>query len=208
MSPVSVWRCLTKIDIWLTLCSQGCYEQQASLPFGFRQGSIGLTTLGERQAVTAHHPTIYAPLRLAPGRSWRLAVGLTGVYTLAVLVTAGLPLPTWSRLALASVLAIGAWWEMAVHVLHSSPRAILEALWDGQGNWTLYLASGAQLNAELERDSLVTLPLVVLNFRTGSWRRHSIILTSDNCDPEQLRQLRVRLRLEYGRTSPDREPGF
>jgi hypothetical protein len=49
---------------------------------------------------------------------------------------------------------------------------------------------------------------VVLNFRTGSWRRHSIILTSDNCDPEQLRQLRVRLRLEYGRTSPDREPGF
>jgi len=129
------------------------------------------------------------------------------VNALALLVIAGSPLPGWGRLALGGALAIQAWREMTVHILRSSSRAILEALWDGQGDWTLHVASGTWCPAELERDSLVTLPLVVLNFHARSRRRCSLILTTDNCDPELLRRLRVRLRLEYGRPPQKLDPG-
>lgn len=112
---------------------------------------------------------------------------------------------------LAIILFIQFCGEVAAHVLHSVPWAIREALWDGEGVWTLYFASGTHCTATLEPDSLVTIPLIVLNFRIDSWRWRSLILTTDNCDQEVLRRLRVRLRLEGAQpalapTTPASEP--
>jgi hypothetical protein len=59
----------------------------------------------------------------------------------------------------------------------------------------LTLASGRQVGARLLSNSFVSAPVVVLNFRRGSWWPCSLVLTSDNMDPDLLRRLRVRLRL-------------
>jgi Membrane-bound toxin component of toxin-antitoxin system len=149
--------------------------------------------------VTRPHTALYTPLSLTPGASRRLAWGLVTVHGLAVIVGV-LPLPValgW-RLLVSSLLIAVACHDICVQALRCSSRAILTAEWHGHGIWRLRLRSGRVLEGRLLGDSYVSGALVVLNFRTGRWGRRSLVLTSGNCDPDQLRRLRVRLRLEQG----------
>lgn len=150
--------------------------------------------------MTIPQPPVYAPLRLRPGRSSRLAAFLLLVHSLAVAVLTATALPLWVRLGLVLALVASLIHGHALHVARDWPWAITGAVWDELGLWRLTLASGRTLEAELLSDSFVTLPLVVLNFRTGPWwSRRSLVLASDAMDREMLRKLRVRLKLEYAR---------
>lgn len=146
---------------------------------------------------------VYAPLRLEPGRSPRLAAFLLLVHGLALVALMVAPLSLWARLGLGLMLVASLLHGHRLHIARDSPRAITRAVWDELGRWRLTLASGRTLEATLLPDSFVTLPLVVLNFRTGPWwSRRSLILAGDAMGAEPLRKLRVRLKLEYGREQP------
>jgi toxin CptA len=58
------------------------------------------------------------------------------------------------------------------------------------------LVSGAEHEVRLAPTTFATLPLVVLNFRCGLLRRRALPVFADALDPEQLRRLRQRLRIE------------
>lgn len=153
--------------------------------------------------MTLPHHAVYAPLRLEPGRSPRLAAFLLLVHGLALAALMAAPLSLWVRLGLGLVLVASLIHGHALHIARASPRVITRAVWDELGLWRLTLASGRTLEAQLLPDSFVTLPLVVLNFRTGPWwSRRGLVLTGDAVDPELLRKLRVRLKLEYGKERP------
>jgi hypothetical protein len=142
-------------------------------------------------------------LRITPTRSGWFGALWGLIYMGVILVITQLPLPIWSQWVLVGLLSLQTGQEVGTHILRNTPHAITHALWDAQGRWVLQFASGLRCIAELEGDSLVTLALLVLNFRLSSGRRCSLILTTDNCDSESLRQLRVRLHLEHGRLAQD-----
>ena len=144
-----------------------------------------------------NHPRLYAPLRLQPGRSRLLAVFLLTIHVLALVALIPLPLEVWWKLAIVGGLLVDLGWSYRLHAVKTSGSAIVEAVWDGEGIWQLSLGNGDQVEAVLLPDSVVTLSLVVLNFR-GNGRRRSLVLTIDNTDAEQLRRLRARLRVESG----------
>jgi toxin CptA len=143
-------------------------------------------------------PALQAPLRLAPRSSLKLALYLLLIHGAAALILlSAVPSPPWLRLGLWVLLAGSLHWSWQMQVTHQAHAAIVQAVWDREGAWELTVRSGERVEAELLPDSFVTLPLVVLNFSTSRWRRRSLVLTADNTDPELLRQLRVRLRLEF-----------
>jgi toxin CptA len=80
--------------------------------------------------------------------------------------------------------------------LLSSPRAIVQIIWDSQNVWLLHQRNGIECVGKLLPSCFVGPRLVVLNFVVGFWwRRISVILLPDNVDSEALRRLRVRLRI-------------
>lgn len=137
----------------------------------------------------------FVPLRISPSRSCWLGWFLVASHGLAL---AGLllgPWPWWGQallgalvLALLLLAALGPW-------LRRLPWSIVAAQWDGQGPWTLTLSSGAQVEGRLLADSLVTLPLILLNFRAGRWRRLTLILPPDALPADSSRRLRAALRM-------------
>jgi toxin CptA len=140
-------------------------------------------------------PGAAAPLRLRPAPSRSLGIGLALVHALAAVATALVPAPGWVKAAVTLALAVSLAHAFRGHVLRRAPDAVVEASWDEQGVWRLRLGCGAEETARLLPDSLVTVPLVVLNFATGRWRRRSLVLPADALPPEARRRLRVRLRL-------------
>ncbi len=148
---------------------------------------------------------LYSPLRLQPRSSRYLALFLFLAHGMAAVTLFVVPLPLWLKPALLIALAGSLQWSYRMQVSRSAHGAIVQAVWDGEGVWEITLRSGQQLEAVLLPDSFVTLPLVVLNFSTGRWRRRSLVLTQDNTASELLRKLRVRLRLEY--QDENRRPG-
>ncbi len=153
--------------------------------------------------MTTSQHAVYAPLRLQPGRSRSLAAFLLLVHGLSVAALVITPLPLWLQLGLGLLLMASLIHGYALHIFRAAPQAITTAVWDELGLWRVTLASGRTLEAQLLPDSFVTLPLVVLNFRTGPWwSRRSLVLAGDAMDPELLRKLRVRLKLEFGKEQP------
>ncbi len=145
---------------------------------------------------------LYSPLRLQPQSSRRLALYLLSIHALAALSLLAVPMPLWLKPGLLLLLAGSLDWSYRMQVKRSAQASIVDALWDGEGHWELTLRSGERIQAELLPDSFITLSLVVLNFSTSRWRRRSLVLTTDNTDPDLLRKLRVRLRLEYREGKP------
>jgi toxin CptA len=110
----------------------------------------------------------------------------------------------WAQLGTGLLVALSLIHGIRLYVARNAPQAITSALWDEMGIWTLTLASGENLTARLLPDSFVTVPLIVLNFKTDfHWRSRSLILSSDTVDSGLLRKLRVRLKLEYGTEKND-----
>ena len=130
----------------------------------------------------------------------RLTIFLFVAHTLAAVAVTAVPLPLWVKLGTGLLVALSLVRGFRLHIARNTARAISSVLWDEMGVWKLTLASGESLDARLLPDSVVTLPLIVLNFKTNSrWRSRSLVLSSDAVDADLLRKLRVRLKLEYGK---------
>ncbi len=137
------------------------------------------------------------PIRIRPESSTWLAVGLTLAHTGALVIAVLLPWPAWAKVLLALALAASLHWSLAWHVLHRGD-SITEAILQGDGSWTVKTGRAEAQPATLAPDSVVTLHLTVLVFKLADGRRRSLLVLSDNIDPETHRRLRVRLRFPLG----------
>ncbi|MCB1829677.1 MAG: hypothetical protein H6964_17710 [Chromatiaceae bacterium] len=89
------------------------------------------------------------------------------------------------------------WWRgWSVHVALSSRSAVEKVEWGMDDGWILYQKQGAQSGAKLQQRNFVAPWMTLLSFScsSGFFSRY-VILLGDNCDADQLRRLRVRLRL-------------
>lgn len=133
------------------------------------------------------------PLTLRPRLSRRLAAFVLLTHLLAS--AAVLALPGYWPLLLLPVAASLAY-QLQVHVLRRAPWSIQSIRWEADGTWRIAQVSGREIEARLSPSTFVSLPLVVLNLRSGMLRRWSLPLFADALDPDQLRRLRQRLRIE------------
>ena len=133
------------------------------------------------------------PLLIEPGFSCRLAAFI--VLTHAAAGAAVLALPgTWRLLVLPVAASLG--YQLTAQIWRRAPWCIRSVLWQSDGTWRIILVSGRELEATLSPSTFVSVPLIVLNLRLGRLRRRSLPLFSDALDPEQLRRLRQRLRVD------------
>jgi hypothetical protein len=100
------------------------------------------------------------------------------------------------RAALAAMVLAGLLYAVVAQVLLLAPWVVREATWRPDGVWILTLVSGEQVEARLQPSSFVSPILILLNFRCRRWRSCSLVLPPDCLDPDLLRRLRARLRLE------------
>jgi toxin CptA len=135
------------------------------------------------------------PLLIRPGVSRRFAgfVGLTHLAAAAVIPV--LPAGPLSLLLLIPV-GISVLYVGYVDVLRRAPWSIGSVLWQSDGTWRIRFVSGSEREARLCAATFISLPLVVLRFRFGFLRRRTLPVFADALDPEQLRRLRQRLRIE------------
>jgi len=134
-------------------------------------------------------------LRLRPQKSATLLTFTLAVHAGAMGMVLFLPLEFWLQFLVLLAVAVSLLQATRTHLLRSSDSAIKSAQWDSAGEWTLFLANGDEPAAQLKASSYLQPWLVVLNFSTSRFRRHTLILLPDAIDPERLRRLRVRLRL-------------
>ena len=135
-------------------------------------------------------------LTIRPGVSRRLALYLALVHGLSLVVVGLLPLAAAWRLLLGLGVLLSLVLGLGGPIWHRWPWDLAQAAWHGDGRWTLTLGSGREVEGRLLGSTFVSPALVVLNFRSGRWRTRSLVLLPDNLDPDLLRRLRVRLRLE------------
>ena len=83
--------------------------------------------------------------------------------------------------------------------------AVRQIEWLPGGEWVLYDSRAVAESAKLLGNSTVWSWIVVLGFSTGTFKRRYVILPGDNADADQVRRLRVRLKLE--RASGDQKQG-
>lgn len=135
------------------------------------------------------------PLLIRPGLSRRFALFAALTHLAAAAVIPALPAGPLSLVLLLPV-ALSALYIGYVDVLRRAPWSIRSVLWDSDGTWRIQLVSGAECEARLSPATFISLSLVVLNFRLGLLRRRALPIFADALDPEQLRRLRQRLRIE------------
>ena len=135
-------------------------------------------------------------LHIAPATSLRLGLFLCGTHLGALILIPFLPIEPMLQLAMGLLVSINLAHALRTHALRTNSYAIRSAEWDAEGEWILFMASGEKVSAQLKGSSYVQPWLVVLNFSIGRFLSRSLILLPDAVDPELLRRLRVRLRLE------------
>lgn len=135
------------------------------------------------------------PLLIRPRLSRYLAGFVLVTHLVAAAVILALPLGVY-RLPLLLLVLGGLGYSLFARVLGRAPWSPVAALWASNGDWTLSFASGRELPARLSPSTYVGVRLVVLSFHYGRFRRCAMPLFPDALDPEQLRRLRQRLRVE------------
>jgi toxin CptA len=143
------------------------------------------------------------PLSLSPRFSPRLAAFVLLTHLLAAAAVLGLPGP-WPMLLLPVAASLA--YQLQVHVRRRAPWSIRSILWAADGTWRVALVSGREIEARLCPSTFVSVPLLVINLRSGPLRRWSLPLFADALDPEQLRRLRQRLRIEGTGSDRDAAP--
>lgn len=125
---------------------------------------------------------------------------LVGTHLLAAVVALliplePVPLEPLARVLLLLLVTLSLGYGLWAQVLALAPWSLREATWSEQG-WRLGFRNGRQREAVLLSSTLISVRLVILHFRVGWLRYPQLILTEEVIAPEQLRQLRVRLRLQ------------
>ncbi|NBC48331.1 MAG: hypothetical protein GVY22_10130 [Gammaproteobacteria bacterium] len=134
-------------------------------------------------------------LQLQPRRSRLLLLLLTLSHLLAAAAALAVPLDPSLLTALLILVTASLAYRVWGSILGQAPWSLREARWSERG-WRLQFRNGRCLDATLLPSTLVTTRLVLLNFRVHWLRYHSLLLTNEVVEPEQLRRLRARLRLE------------
>lgn len=137
------------------------------------------------------------PILIRPARSYWLLLFLIVMHLLAAIAVLLTPLQFWPRLGLALLVVLSLGYRIWASVLGKAPWSVREVVLSAQG-WRLALENGRSLSATLLPSTVITVWLVVLNFRVGWWRHYSLVLTTEVMTPDALRRLRARLRLEQG----------
>ena len=119
----------------------------------------------------------------------------------ASLVPGALPLPLPLLAALQVAVAASLYHTLFGRVLGRSPRALLGAVWESDGAWTVVDAGGNRHEAWLLDSSYVHPRLLILNFRLAGGVR-TMVLLPDSLPPSVFRRLLVRLRLSRSGGGP------
>ncbi len=153
-----------------------------------------------------------ATIDLAPRPSLRALKLLFWLHVvpLALMLAALEPGPAMA--ALATALGVSWLWLRRHPAFGFGRKALARLTWHQDGKWTLHQASGENFEAELLGNSLVHQRLIVLNFavqkelrrprlfESGPWHSRQAhrarVLLGDELEPELLRRLRARLRIE------------
>lgn len=96
-------------------------------------------------------------------------------------------------------------WFLLLHRTRIQAQAQTILIWRADGSWLVEEASGQPQHHRALASCFTSHRLTILGFRTGGLLRRYYLLLTDNCDPEQHRQLRVRLRQKV--TQQDRGVG-
>lgn len=123
----------------------------------------------------------------------RLAAYVVSIHGIAAAGILATPLAHYAVLGILVLLAASLTCGLC-RVLLLSPRAVSALTYDRDGTWSLELVDGAELTVELRPGALIHPRFMVLSFR-GPRRGLSLALIDDNADRDQVRRLRVRLRL-------------
>lgn len=134
-------------------------------------------------------------IAIEPSFSPKLAGYVVLVHLLAFLTVAVLPIPLPVGALLYVAIAFSLIYMYATHVLRMGPLALKAIALDPVSGWILYGARVTIKNARLRPESLVLRQLIILNFSIGWLRSRSIVLTPDAVNSQQLRRLRVAIRL-------------
>ncbi len=104
--------------------------------------------------------------------------------------------PGWGMAGLAFALGASWLWLRRHPAFGFGNKALTRLTWHQDGSWTLHPAGGGTLQGRLAGNSLVHARLIVLNFQLTQGGRCSRVLLGDELEPELLRRLRARLRVE------------
>ena len=147
------------------------------------------------------------PLRIEFARS-RLAVAFVAVAWLASTLVIAV-IPGSMLLRGFAVVAIGAYalWTLRSWAVHAMPKSIVAFELAADGAAALFEKGGARRNGRVQASSYVGTWLVTLVVRLdGSRRSWSIALLPDMMCAEDMRRLRVMLRVVGGVRRPEMPP--
>ena len=135
-------------------------------------------------------------LRIEPGYSRLIAGAVVLGHVGALTFLTAVPFAWWLPLVVLAVV-VSLWRSWPVYVARRRAPAYV-VTWEGDGRWIWCDAGREPIPCRLVPPTFVHPRLVVLNLACDGARR-SVVLVSDNVDPDLLRRLRVRLRREAGR---------
>ena len=140
-------------------------------------------------------------LHLKPSRRLRWFIDATHFTAFGLLLW----LETLEASALILVVPVLASWHLRrkTFVALAGGGAVRLVEWRPEGDWILYDGQAAARSAKLLGCSTVWSWIVILGFSAGTFKRRYVILPGDNADADQVRRLKVRLRLQ--RTRKDSE---
>jgi len=142
-------------------------------------------------------------LRVDPGISRRLVIGLVAAHGAALAVVIFTPtLSIHLKALLALLILVGLADALRTHVLRLGRVAVRSALHLGAGEWELQLGDGTGASARLAR-SVVLPALVVMRFSLGRGRRRSLVIPRDALPRDAHRRLRVLLLAQAGTKTGD-----
>jgi hypothetical protein len=114
-------------------------------------------------------------------------------HLVALLLVMTLSLQWWAQGLIALIVLSSLVYAIKKQVYYKTGKAIREFRTDNGKHWYLTECSGAELTATLMGDSLVTMGLLVLNFRLDNKSKRSVVIFKDALDTAEFRQLRVIL---------------
>ncbi len=146
------------------------------------------------------------PLRIAPRPS--RGVFAFSLLSHAAVLAALVPLPAPGlgvRMALGGLVLGSFWYVLWAQVLRRAPWSVVAVDWKPTG-WEATFADGSTRAVTLAPSTFVGVGLVILHLRVGWLWRPCLLLSADAVPADQLRRLRVLLRLGLAQGANAREP--
>jgi hypothetical protein len=136
------------------------------------------------------------PLDLSIRPSRLIATLLVGMHLTAIVLCAGLPVPTEYRAALLLAILSAFFWNASLYT-QRTPRRLH---WSPDEGWTLVDRRNVSHEVKLLPEAYLSSWLVIAHFKDDKGKRRTVMLANDSARPDGLRRLRVLLRYGTPRT--------